>query len=295
MSNDELFNVCANMLAELKDGHVNLSYSYDASRYWKWKDDYPENYSERIVYENYLKNEFQLKGGFVYKVLPENIGYMYYDSFSSEFSDGLLNHILTQFQDCKGVIIDIRNNGGGNILNVNKIASRFLKEEKVLCGYKIYKTGPGHSEFADTIPDYLTRKGEEYVKFLKDVVVLTNRGVYSAANDFVRTMKVLDNVTIIGDRSGGGGGIPCNYDLPNGWNVRLSTTPMLDVNKVHTEYGIDPTEGFKVDMADDAHITGKDAILDKAIEFLSTNLPGLYVLILLFLPSELYWLQLYTL
>ena len=269
MSNDELFNVCANMLAELKDGHVNLSYSYDASRYWKWKDDYPENYSERIVYENYLKNDYQLKGGFVYKVLPENIGYMYYDSFSSEFSDGLLNYILTQFQDCKGVIIDIRNNGGGNILNVNKIANRFLKEEKVLCGYKIYKTGPGHSEFADTIPDYLTRKGDEYVKFHKDVVVLTNRGVYSAANDFVRTMKVLDNVTIIGDRSGGGGGIPCNFDLPNGWVVRLSTTPMLDVNKVHTEYGIDPT--IKVDMAADAHITGKDAILDKAIELLSTK------------------------
>ena len=271
MSNDELFDVCANMLAELKDGHVNLSCSIDASRYWKWKEDYPENYSERIVHENYLKNDYQLKGGFVYKVLPENIGYMYYDSFSSEFSDGLLNYILTQFQDCKGVIIDIRNNGGGNLLNVNRIANRFLREEKVLCGYKIYKTGPGHSEFADTIPDYLTRKGDEYVKFHKDVVVLTNRGVYSAANDFVRAMKVLDNVTIIGDRTGGGGGIPCNFDLPNGWYVRLSTTPMLDINKVHTEYGIDPTEGFKVDMAEDAHITGKDAILDKAIEFLSTK------------------------
>ena len=268
MSNDALFDVCANMLAELKDGHVNLSYSYDTSRYWKWKEDSPENYNERIVHENYLKNDYYLKSGFTYKVLPENIGYMYYDSFSSEFSDGLLNYILTQFQDCKGVIIDIRNNGGGNIQNVNKIACRFIKEEKVLYGYKIHKTGPGHSEFADTIPDYLTRKEGEHVNFLKEVVVLTNRGVYSAANDFVRAMKVLDNVTIIGDRSGGGGGVPCNFDLPNGWYVRLSTTPMLDINKVHTEYGIDPTEGFKVDMAEDAHITGKDAILDKAIEFL---------------------------
>ena len=80
-----------------------------------------------------------------------------------------------------------------------------------------------------------------------------------------------NNVTIIGDRSGGGGGIPCNFDLPNGWYVRLSTTPMLDINGVHTEFGIDPTEGFKIDMAPDAHITGKDAILDKAIEFLSTK------------------------
>ncbi|MBR5324100.1 MAG: S41 family peptidase [Muribaculaceae bacterium] len=271
MGNDELFDVCSNMLAELKDGHVNLSYGYGTSRYWNWKEDYPENYSERIVCENYLKNDYGLKSGFTYKVLPENIGYMYYDSFSSEFSDGLLNYILTQFKDCKGVIIDIRSNGGGNLDNVNKIACRFSKEEKVLYGYKIYKTGPGHSEFADTIPDYLTVKKKEVVKFLKEVVVLTNRGVYSAANDFVRAMKVLDNVTIIGDRSGGGGGVPCNFDLPNGWYVRLSTTPMLDINKVHTEYGIDPTEGFKIDMAPDAHITGKDAILDKAIELLSAK------------------------
>ena len=279
MGNDELFDVCSNMLAELKDGHVNLYNSYDGSRYWKWSEDYPENYSQRVVHENYLKNEYHRKSGFVYKVLPENIGYMHYDAFTSEFSDALLDHILTQFKDCKGVIIDIRNNGGGNMKNVNKIAYRFSKEEEVLCGYKIYKTGPGHSEFADTIPDYLKKvatvanimNDKESVKFLKDVVILTNRGVYSAANDFVRTMKVLDNVTIIGDRTGGGGGIPCNFDLPNGWYVRLSTTPMLDLNKVHTEYGIDPTEGFKVDMAEDAHITGKDAILDKAIEFLSTK------------------------
>ena len=279
MSDDELFKVCADMLAELKDGHVNFYYGYDASRYWKWSQDYPENYSQRIVHENYLHFDYHRKGGIVYKVLPENIGYMHYDAFTSEFSDELLDHILTQFADCNGVIIDIRNNGGGNINNVNKLACRFTDKEKVLCGYTLHKTGPGHNEFADTVADYLENarptslseinKSDSHVKFLKKVAILTNRGVYSAANDFVRTMKVLDNVTIIGDRSGGGGGIPCNFDLPNGWYARLSTTPMLDVNYVHTEFGIDPTEGFKVDMAPDAHITGKDAILDTAINLLS--------------------------
>ena len=280
MSSDELFKVCADMLAELKDGHVNLSYGYDNSKYWKWHEDYPENYSASIVHEYYLNNDYHIKGGFEYKVLPQNIGYMYYDSFSSEFSEGLLDYILTQFKDCKGVIIDIRSNGGGSISNVNKIACRFSKEDKVLCGYTLHKTGPGHSEFADTIPNYIEHESSSssdinnennIVKFLKDVVVLSNRGVYSAANDFIRTMKVLDNVTIMGDRSGGGGGVPCNFDLPNGWVVRLSTSPMLDINGVHTEFGIDPTEGFKIDMAPDAHITGKDAILDKAIEFLSAK------------------------
>ena len=282
MSDEELFNVCADMLAELKDGHVNLYYDYDVSKYWKWHEDYPENYSERIVLENYLKYDYHRKSGFVYKVLPENIGYMHYDAFTSDFSDDLLDHILTQFKDCKGVIIDIRSNGGGSIINVNKLACRFSKEDKVLCGYTLCKTGPGHNEFADTIPDYLEYKAsalgnikldddKETIKFLKDVVVLSNRGVYSAANDFVRVMKVLDNVTVMGDRSGGGAGTPCSFDLPNGWYVRLSTSPVLDIDKLHTEFGIDPTEGYKIDMAKDAHITGKDAILDKAIEFLSAK------------------------
>ena len=74
MSNDELFKVCADMLAELKDGHVNLYYPYDGSRYWKWKENYPENYDERIILENYFNFDYHRKGGFIYQTLPENIG-----------------------------------------------------------------------------------------------------------------------------------------------------------------------------------------------------------------------------
>ena len=285
MSSNELFNVCAEMLTELKDGHVNLYNSYDTGRCWAFFEDYPANYCERIVVENYLHFDYYRKDGFMYQVLPENIGYMHYSSFAQEFSEGLLDHILTMFKDCKGVIIDIRDNGGGNVANVNKLACRFTKEQKILKGYKLHKTGKGHNDFGDTITQYLTPPSNfmslasysgdsisidnQRVRFVKPVVVLTNRSVYSAANDFVRTMKVLDNATIIGDRSGGGGGIPISFDLPNGWAVRLSATAMLDINFEHTEMGIEPD--IKIDMAPDAEITGRDAILDKAIEYLSTR------------------------
>lgn len=281
MSSNELFNVCADMLAELKDGHVNLYYSYDTGRNWSFYEDYPQNYNERIVVENYLHFDYYRKDGFKYQVLPENIGYLHYSAFTEDFSEELLDHILTMFKDCKGVIIDIRNNGGGSVANVNKLACRFTNEQKILKGYKLHKTGKGHNDFSDTIAQYLTPASSfaslsnssdpsnidsQRARFLKPVVVLTNRYSYSAANDFVRTMKVLDNATIIGDRSGGGGGIPISFDLPNGWAVRLSATAMLDINKQHTEMGIDPD--IKIDMAPDAEMTGRDAILDKAIEHL---------------------------
>ena len=36
MSDQQLFDVLAEMLAELKDGHVNLYSSFNTARYWKW-------------------------------------------------------------------------------------------------------------------------------------------------------------------------------------------------------------------------------------------------------------------
>ena len=36
MSSTELFDVCATMLRELKDGHTNLISSFNVSRYWIW-------------------------------------------------------------------------------------------------------------------------------------------------------------------------------------------------------------------------------------------------------------------
>ena len=80
-------------------------------------------------------------------------------------------------------------------------------------------------------------------------------------------MKQLPQATIIGDRTGGGSGLPFTYNLLNGWNIRLSSSPILDANGNDTEWGIDPD--IKVDMDTTAALNGHDTILDKAIEVLS--------------------------
>ena len=54
MTSEELFRVCSEMLKELKDGHTNLSSSFDTSRYWIWEQ-FPQNYDERLVEEHYLR------------------------------------------------------------------------------------------------------------------------------------------------------------------------------------------------------------------------------------------------
>ena len=271
----ELFDLLGTMLGELKDGHTNLFSSFDVSRYWKWYEDYPDNYMERLVIGSqakYLGTDYKMAGGVKYKAFPkgmiagqtDSIGYFHYESFASGVGDTNLDYMLYAFRDCKGLIIDIRNNGGGSLVNSDRIASRFV-EQKMLCGYVKHKTGPGHQQFSEPFPVYLEPTPDRIMWF-RPVVVLTNRRCYSAANDFVTKMKLLPNVTIMGDRTGGGSGFPFYSELPNGWGVRFSTSPMLDADMKDTEYGIDPD--IKVDLDLNAAANGDDSMINAAINHL---------------------------
>lgn len=260
-----LFDLCSEMLDELQDGHVNLTSSFSISHYWKWFQDYPVNYDERIVHENYLNFDFYQTNGITYKKLQENIGYMYYGSFSNGISQNSLDHILAHLAPCNGLIIDIRNNGGGTLTNVDVLVSRFITQ-RTLAGYICHKIGAGHNDFSEPYA-YYYEPPQGHILYNKPIVVLTNRHTYSAANNFVQVMRLLPQVTIIGDRTGGGSGMPFTYNLPNGWNIRLSSSPILDANGNDTEWGIDPD--IKIDMDTTAALNGHDTILDKAIEVLS--------------------------
>ncbi|MCL1867451.1 MAG: S41 family peptidase, partial [Paludibacter sp.] len=113
----QLFDLFAEMLAELKDGHVNLSSEFDVSRYWKWYSDYPDNFNSSIIFnEKYLGGNYRIAGGLRYgKIADGQVGYIYYSSFSSGFSGANIASVFQQFADCKGIIIDVRGNGGGII------------------------------------------------------------------------------------------------------------------------------------------------------------------------------------
>jgi hypothetical protein len=236
MSSESLFKLLGEMLEELKDGHVNLIASHDMSRYWKWQEDFPANF-DLTIQKEYLGTDYLIASGMKYKILEDNIGYVYYGSFSNDVSDSGLSQILSRMAICKGIIIDVRDNGGGSLVNVERIASRFFNE-KTLIGYISHKRGPEHDNFSPLKPKYIdSYKG---IRYQKPVVVLTNRGCYSATNEFVSIMKYAPNVTIVGDKTGGGSGLPFSSELPNGWSVRFSACPMFNAEKDHIEFGVDP-------------------------------------------------------
>ena len=82
-------------------------------------------------------------------------------------------------------------------------------------------------------------------------------------------MQYLPNVMIVGDVTGGGGGLPFTSELPNGWTIRFSACAIEDAMGNITEFGVAPSPGCKVDMSPEEEAVGKDAIIEKAFEILA--------------------------
>ena len=263
MTSEQLFEVLTDMLAELRDGHVNLGSSMDYGRYWAWHEAYPQNFSDTLE-RRYLGTDYKIAAGMKYRVLDDNIGYIRYESFLEGVGEGNLDDCLTYLALCRGLIIDIRNNGGGELTTAEKLAGRFV-QEKTLVSYMQHKTGKGHNDFSSLEARYLEPSSN--IRWHKPVCVLTNRSVFSAANDFAVMMHTLPNVKLVGDHTGGGSGMPMTNSLPNGWSVRYSACPMYDAKKQQTEFGIDPD--VKVALTDEATAQGIDLIIEAARKVLS--------------------------
>ncbi len=262
MRKAQLFEVLSDMLSELRDGHVNLTASHDLARNWSWYENYPANLSDTLL-RRYMGTKYKIASGLRYCILDDNIGYIRYESFTSGIGEGNIDEVLMDMILCQGIIIDIRGNGGGNLTNAEKLAARFCNE-KTLVGYIQHKTGKGHSDFSAMEPHYL--EPSSGMRWQKPVCVLTNRHVYSAANEFTMYMKELPLAKIVGDHTGGGAGMPFSDELPNGWVVRFSAVPAFDASKQCIEFGIEPD--YYVQMSEADFERGEDSIIEFARKLL---------------------------
>jgi C-terminal processing protease CtpA/Prc len=288
MPNDSLYNILSGMLSNLSDGHVNMVTDFDRSRNWSWYRDFPQNYNEEFVNRAYLSKDCYYTGSLV-NAWIDSIGYMHYSSFANPIKTEQLNFVLNRFKNAKAIIIDVRDNGGGSMNNIFQIMERFTSKKTYL-GTIEKKNGPAHNDFSKADSMFATpvkkklddkkaskdkvslKKVDKNAKdtlatFLnKPVIILTNRLCYSATDFFVGFMKQLPNVTVIGDQTGGGGGLPIGSELPNGWRYRFSATKTSLPDGFMIENGVPPH--IKASTGPEDELKGKDGIIERALQFL---------------------------
>jgi Peptidase family S41/Tricorn protease C1 domain len=260
ISDDSLFKVLDKMLYTLKDGHVNLKSPFNRSRNWQWYLDYPQNYDEGLLQRNYLGN-WKTTGKLTHQLI-RNVAYVHYDSFSDGISEDQMDYLIDTYKDAKGLIFDIRNNGGGEIGNAFVLLNRFTDKQQLVA--KVFdKNGPKHSDFSAAHEIWVNPQAGSKKFAPKKIIILTNRSCYSAASFFPAMAKALSNVVIIGDVTGGGGGLPIYTQLSNGWVLRHSSTITTDAKDYNFENGVIPN--IKIDMSKADSDKGKDSILERAL------------------------------
>ena len=277
MPKDSLYGVLSGMLNSLNDGHVNMVTEFDRSRSWGWYQNYPQNFNFEFLQRTYLKNNTYYTGPLV-NTWIDSIGYVHYGSFGSPIKTEHLNFVLDRFKNSKAIILDMRNNGGGSMANIFQIMSRFTTKKTYL-GQMYRKNGIGHNDFSkgDSIfVKPIERKKDKNGKIKKiekdapdtlvtylnkPIFILTNRLCYSATNFFVGYMKQLPNVTVIGDQTGGGGGLPISSELPNGWRYRFSATKMILPDGLNIEGGV--PSNVQISTGPEDELKGIDAMIER--------------------------------
>ncbi|HEU4434928.1 MAG TPA: S41 family peptidase [Pyrinomonadaceae bacterium] len=131
--------------------------------------------------------------------LPGNIGYLEFLNFmDEELGADTVAAAMNFINGTDALIIDMRQNGGGNPAMVALVCSYLFGPEPVHLNDLYWREGNRTDEF-------WTKKevsGKRYLN--KDVYVLTSKRTFSGAEEFTYNLKNLKRATIIGETTGGG-------------------------------------------------------------------------------------------
>jgi hypothetical protein len=191
--------------------------------------------------------------------LPGNIGYLEFLNFmDEELGADTVAAAMNFVNGTDALIIDMRNNGGGNPAMVALVCSYLFGPEPVHLNDLYWRDGNRTDEF-------WTRKdiaGKRYLN--KDVYVLTSKRTFSGAEEFTYNLKNLKRATIIGETTGGGahpgGGFRINEHFGMFVPTGRAISPITKTNWEGT--GVTPDVAVP---ADQALLTARVMALKKSV------------------------------
>ncbi len=190
------------------------------------------------------------------EMLENNIAYIQIDSFDANVASSFEEQITSLINNgATGIIIDLRNNGGGIVDEATGIADLFLDKGETILITKSKK-----------------ENNEEETKSERDpivndipVVILVNEATASASEILAGALKDNYGATIIGKQTYGKGVIQTLYTLTDGSGIKITTEEYYTPNHNQiNEVGITPD--IEVDITEN-----EDTQLQRAIEELKNN------------------------
>ncbi len=260
---DSLFAVLRKLLNSLDDGHVDLWGNSDvASSETIFLQRYgSSNFDLNTVALTYLRSDHHTTGGMIYNTIADGqVLYIRYSSFSNSATTAQFEKIISRYPEIKGVVFDIRQNPGGVIQNEWNLMTLLPNKGQLLYTTQT-KNGPAHNDFNEPRTVFAPSNGS-HKPLLLPLVLLIDRGCYSAASSFALCLKSYDNVTVMGDTTAGGLSIPTGAALPNGWYYRFGISRTLAPDGINYENGVPPDQLVLLDPA--ALAVSRDNIIDSA-------------------------------
>ncbi len=193
------------------------------------------------------------------RVYDDNIGYLRVDTFG--FIDDLerIDEAINELSDTDGLMIDLRDNGGGFPSVSEGLFSRLIQEER-----SPFRMVDVNDNVHRELP--MEPRGDAYEG---DITLLVNGTTYSASNLVAHRFRYHQRGALVGESTGGGAASPSNgaMILPGLW-FQVSTHVVRAPDGEHRESGIEPD--LEVDVEEEVAGVQEGAVGD---EFESTGDP----------------------
>lgn len=208
---------------------------------------------------------------FEFKILDGNIAYLALDQFSTKAAGKAMVQAMPRILASKGLILDIRNNGGGSTENGWEVLS-YLSDQPIPQNHytrRIERALFSHSQDSIQLGEQFFSKQNYFKKreaiFTGPVIVLAGPKTFSAAEDFLTAFEVMKRGRIVGSTTAGSTGQPFLLALPGGGTARIcAKRDAYPDGREFVGKGIAPHITV-VETIDDFY-EKKDAVLDRAIQ-----------------------------